>query len=287
MLSFRKSMIRVATICGRRRLSALLATAVLGSTTLALVAQTPASAATSGWIAGASNAGVFYCNEATINTSRDADGYIQSNSGGSCSSPVNSPAGYLDVQTIEFFNGSECGVAGPAVNDSTASLFGLGGALCGDQGYGNYSAEAANAYWNASYQAYLDAGSATSPYQTDNVVSGGVASVQTTPSGETEGPIPVSDFNGGPLNASSLPDYISVESGGEIVGYVTRGSVAPAVGQAVPGPGSSVPVMNAALTAIVGHMVPGKGFVPITGTGLPATESNGNSVTVTTTQSGS
>jgi hypothetical protein len=90
----------------------------------------------------------------------------------------------------------------------------------------------------------------------------------------TEGPVPQSAFNGGPLSLTEVPNYLSVSVGNEIVGYT------PAVGEIDPTPSEEqttafVPVYNASLQTIVGHLVSGEGFVPSPGSGLPSTFPSG------------
>jgi hypothetical protein len=258
-----------------------LASALGGLITLGASAA-PAFGASSGWVFGTTHASVTYCNEATINTGRVADGYIESNSGSSCGQNHNSPAGYLNVQVVEFFNGSVCGTAGYDQNDVPASLFGLGGAICGDQGHGTYSTQTNNAYWNSGAGQYYGAGYADSPGQTYNVVQT-FAGTTLTSSGESEGPVSESAFVGRSLVPSLLPDYISVTSAGEIVGYVQTVLLMPAVGEPVQNPAAPFPVYNAALSLVVGQLESGRGFVPFVGSGLPATLSNGNAISITET----
>jgi hypothetical protein len=241
----------------------------------------PANAASSGWVFGVTHAGVTYCDEATINTGRVADGYIESNGGGACGNDHNSPSGYLGVEVVEFFNGDSCGYAGPVYNDSPASTFGVGGALCGDPGNGNYYSVSSGVYWNTTSEEYFGAGTVTSPSQSYNVVRA-PSSETVTASGETEGPMPSSAFNGGSLDLSSLPDYLTVTVGNETVGFVQSSLLFPAAGEPIPQL-TSLPVYNAALTQVTGQFVSKLGFVPAPGSGLPATVPDGSPIPVNVT----
>jgi hypothetical protein len=229
--------------------------------------------ATSGWIKGVTSAGITYCDEATITTARYAAGYIESNSGSSCGDDYTSPSGYMGVLDDEAFDGSFCGGAPNYLNnDSPKSSFGQGGYWCGDEGEGTYDSFTENQYWYAPADEYYGLPVVTSPGQTTDVVTGG--SQQN--SNALEGPIPMGDFDGGTLNISTLPKYISVASHGEIVGYVAASAIIVTGGEPVPSV-TPVPVYNGALSEIVGHMVPGDGFVPTAGSNLPATFSAGQS----------
>jgi hypothetical protein len=80
----------------------------------------------------------------------------------------------------------------------------------------------------------------------------------------TKGPIPQQAFQpGGRIDRSLVPDYVPVGGPeGGIVGYVTRDAALdppPIGGDAV----SNVPVFGEDLTELVGHMVDGRGFVPL------------------------
>lgn len=257
----------------------MFASALSGVITVGAFA-TVSSAATSGWVYGLTHAGITYCDEATETAVRVSDAYIESNTGTSCGQSHVSAAGILQTEAIEIFNGNACGSAGPSENNVATSYFGVGGSVCGDPGSGNYHTVAAGAYWNSAGMQYLAAGEAVSPDQTYAIATP-TAPFTVTPSGMTEGPVPNAAFNGTVLNMSLLPDYISVSSQGEIVGFVQTSLILPVVGQPT-GTQSTFPVYNAALNTVVGNLVSGQGFVPAPGTGLPATDSNGNVTTVTT-----
>jgi hypothetical protein len=253
-----------------RRSVAWLTVCGVGMSLVAAMLGSPAYAnATSGWVYGVTHASVTYCGEATITDARYAAGYIESNSGSSCGQDYSSPGGYLGVLDYEGWDGSYCGGAANYLNNSdSASHIGQGGYWCGDEGHGTYDSWTDNEYWNSTYDEYYGIPQVTSPGDTTDVVSGGSAAA--AGSNSLEGPIPAADFNGGPLTLASLPKYVSVASHGEIVGYVAASSIVTTPGVPVPAL-TPTPVYNSALTAVVGHMVPGDGFVPNAGSDLPAT----------------
>ncbi len=79
----------------------------------------------------------------------------------------------------------------------------------------------------------------------------------------TKGPVP-STANGS-LDIKKAPDYVSVTSGGRIVGYVPRAYILPSpvdtpANQRI---GEVAPVYGPNLKTLVGHMYPGVGFVPL------------------------
>ncbi len=205
-----------------------------------------ASAASSGWVYGTTHASVTYCDEATINSGRVSDGYLESNSGSACGQNCNSPAGYFGVEVLEFYKGNICGSAGPEYNDGPASSFGLGEALRGDPGTGNYYTVSDGSYWNTSALEYFGAGSAVSPSQSYTAV-GPTAPFAVTSSGMTEGWVPPAVFDNPVLNRSLLPDYIAVSSSGQIVGFVQTNLILPAAGQPTTRQ-STVPVYNASIS---------------------------------------
>ncbi len=257
--------------------------------------STPALAASSGWIYGATYGSVTLCAEATMVPTRSANGYEESNSGSSCGQGYTSPAGYFEIILYEYFNGSVCASAGPYENGFATSYWGVGGDICGDWGWGSYQGNTADAYWRQQYSDYWYAGNATSPAQNYNGpvrLSGSssgawpsyVANDIVGPGGVTMGPIPAADFNGQPLSLSSIPDYISVVSHDQTVGYIPATDIVGVPGTPMTQPPTSGwPVFNSGLTAVVGHLQSGSGFVPEPGTGLPASTSGGNTTTVTTT----
>lgn len=78
----------------------------------------------------------------------------------------------------------------------------------------------------------------------------------------TKGPVPTVN---GRIDIQRVPDFISVTSGGRIVGYVPRKYVLPSRLQTTTGSliGQVAPVYGPDLKRLVGHMYPGVGFVPI------------------------
>lgn len=111
----------------------------------------------------------------------------------------------------------------------------------------------------------------------------GIASLPSasgTASAPTMGPIPTSAISSnGTTDWSQVPDYVSVTSDNQIVGYVPKSDLMPTpAGQAIPNqtPSNSdqppplserpqvavVTVYGSNLSTVVGHMYPGKGFVP-------------------------
>jgi len=85
--------------------------------------------------------------------------------------------------------------------------------------------------------------------------------------GLTFGTIPESVFDtDGPIEAEALPDYVAVASPspeGGIVGYVRAWYVVPVIGHEDDfWSDDPIPVVDKHLN-LVGHMVPGKGFVPV------------------------
>ena len=177
-----------------------------------------------------------------------------------------------------YNNGNSCGVYGIYYSDVAEAEFPLGDYDCGTVVDGdNYNTYAIGWYWNEGYLAYEVAGEATSPDQTGDVISAGESATTTVTldgSQVTEGPVPQSAFNGGPISLSEVPNYLSVSVGNEIVGYT------PAVDEIDPTSSAtqttvSVPVYNASLQTIVGNLVSGEGFVPSPGSGLPSTFPSG------------
>ena len=96
----------------------------------------------------------------------------------------------------------------------------------------------------------------------------------------TKGTIPASAMANRAVDWSQAPDYVSVVSNGTVVGYVNKADlVPPAPGQPIPGRVASagdqppaaadrpqtpvVTVYASDLVTVVGHEVPGRGFVPV------------------------
>lgn len=90
---------------------------------------------------------------------------------------------------------------------------------------------------------------------------GGVASSEPQP---TKGSIPSEAWQeDGSIDLSKLPDYIGVlDRQGEIAGYVERSALFPDDPSRAPQDGE-IPVVDESLERLVGHMVPGYGFVPL------------------------
>jgi hypothetical protein len=104
------------------------------------------------------------------------------------------------------------------------------------------------------------------------------------------GRIPQSAFQNGHLNPSLVPDFVpALNRQGNVIGYVSKSDILPpATGpggfalHASPASTGAIPVYDRSLTHVVGHMVPGIGFVPV-GTPIPRGEIPADSPTVTTT----
>jgi hypothetical protein len=271
----RAGWVRSGAIRAVRRVAPLVA----GLSLLALSIAGPAYAgASSGWIMGFHDGSHYYCVEATVTDAAYSAGYVESNDADSCGQGFTSPSGDLGMELWEYYNGNSCMVYGPYYSDVAEAEYGIGNYDCGTVVDGaNYNTYAVGWYWNQGEGSYEVAGNATSPDQTGDVVSAGEPAPTTVTldgSQVTEGPVPQSAFNGGPLSLSEVPNYLSVSVGNEIVGYT------PAVGEIDPTPSAEqttaiVPVYNASLQTIVGHLVSGEGFVPSPGSGLPSTFPSG------------
>jgi hypothetical protein len=78
----------------------------------------------------------------------------------------------------------------------------------------------------------------------------------------SKGPIPTGA--NGELELNHAPDFVSVSSGGKIVGYVPRSYIiGTSSGPVESELGSVAPVYAKDLSTIVGHFYPGVGFVPL------------------------
>ena len=75
----------------------------------------------------------------------------------------------------------------------------------------------------------------------------------------TKGPVPPSA--NGVINLKNVPDFISVASGGKIVGYAPKGDIFPISG--APMTGGPIPVYGADLKRLVGHLYSGIGYVAV------------------------
>lgn len=83
---------------------------------------------------------------------------------------------------------------------------------------------------------------------------------------QSKGPIPDAAFRPGlPLDTSIMPDFVpALGRDGQVAGYVAKGWLAgPPPGFSGPVDTPVVPVVGDDLTTLVGHMYPGKGFVPV------------------------
>jgi hypothetical protein len=253
---------------------------VVGFSVLALSIAGPAYAgASSGWILGNHDGSHYYCVEATVTSAAYSAGYVESNNADSCGQGFTSPAGDLGMLIEEYVDGYSCGTYGYQYNDVAEAEFPLGDYVCGTavSGYAYYTF-AFGVYWNQGDGNYEEASSATSPDQTGDVVSAGEPAPTTVTldgSQVTEGPIPHSAFNGGPVMLSEVPNYIGVQVGKKVVGYTLASNLIPAAvnGPALP-PGPDA-VYSASLQTVVGHLVSGEGFVASPGSGLPSTFSSG------------
>jgi hypothetical protein len=79
----------------------------------------------------------------------------------------------------------------------------------------------------------------------------------------TKGPVPISST--GSLEINKAPTFVSVTSGGKVVGYIPRTDIEPVKpGEPIPnGLGGIKPVYGSNLRTVVGHMYPGIGFVAL------------------------
>ena len=76
----------------------------------------------------------------------------------------------------------------------------------------------------------------------------------------TKGPIPPDAIQNGAFNKALIPDFIpALDRDGNVAGYVARDLAIPDGAPA----NTPIPVFGNDLTTIVGHMVPGRGFVPL------------------------
>ena len=83
----------------------------------------------------------------------------------------------------------------------------------------------------------------------------------------SRGPIPEAAFRPGqPLDMSLVPDFVpAIDRDGNVAGYVPKEALAPPPRfvEAEQLPDLPTPVYGEDLRTVVGHMVPGKGFVPL------------------------
>lgn len=76
----------------------------------------------------------------------------------------------------------------------------------------------------------------------------------------TKGPIPPDAIQNGVFNKALIPDFIpALDRDGQVAGYVARDLAIPDGAPA----NAPIPVFASDLTTLVGHMFPGRGFVPI------------------------
>lgn len=88
-------------------------------------------------------------------------------------------------------------------------------------------------------------------------VAGGAAAATLHP---TKGPVP--EVHGTP-DFAAAPDFISVSSGGKVVGFVPRRYVIPQRAGAPSAPSVVAPVFGSNLKTVVGHLYPGVGYVAL------------------------
>lgn len=159
----------------------------------------------------------------------------------------------------------------------------VGGSLTCSAGTGSYNAIS---FGETKYGGNYVTGDATAPAANYNAVPATTGSDgwTTGPGGVSMGTIPPAAFTGGAISMASVPQYISVISQGTVVGYVASTTVLPSQGTPVSAATLEPPVYDASLSQVVGHLVSGEGFVPVAGSTLPATDSNGNSTSVTVLQ---
>ncbi len=266
-----------------RRSVKFLSTVPLSAGLIAGLGATPAfSSTTSGWVPGYVLNNTAYCNEATTSSGPVVDGYTESSYLGECSDDDPLPAGDLGLTIFEYFKGNVCGDAQEYADVKTA-FFGLGGEICGNPGTGSYNAIS---FGGTKYGGNYVTGDATAPAANYNAVPATTGSDgwTTGPGGVSMGTIPPAAFTGGAISMASVPQYISVISQGTVVGYVASTTVLPSQGTPVSAATLEPPVYDASLSQVVGHLVSGEGFVPVAGSTLPATDSNGNSTSVTVLQ---
>lgn len=121
-------------------------------------------------------------------------------------------------------------------------------------------------------------------------VSGALGSIGEASGSPSVGRIPNAAFSGGHLNATLVPGYVpALNQQGSVVGYVRKTDIlAPAPNSAgvvvSPAPASTepIPVYASTLDKVVGHMVPGVGYVALGE--LPSSELH-MPITITTTPS--
>ncbi len=266
-----------------RRSIKLLSTVPLSAGLMAGLGAIPAFASsTSGWVPGYVLDNIAYCNEATTSSGPVVDGYTESSYLAECSDDDPVPAGDLGITIFEYFNGNVCGDAQEYADVKTA-FFGLGGELCGNPGTGSYDAIS---FGETKYGGNYVTGDATAGAANYNAVPAvtGSNGWTTGPGGVSMGIIPPSAFAGGAISMASVPKYISVISHGTVVGYVLSTTVLPRQGTPLSAATQDPPVYDASLSQVVGHLVSGEGFVPVAGSTLPATDSSGNSTSVTVLQ---
>jgi hypothetical protein len=102
---------------------------------------------------------VNFCGESAIVTTADNRSWALSNDAGApCSTTANtwtSPAGFLGVNAEGYYDDEFCGETGDYFNESATYNFGVGEAICGDQGCGEYFTHATQGFWSVSENEYL------------------------------------------------------------------------------------------------------------------------------------
>lgn len=92
-----------------------------------------------------------------------------------------------------------------------------------------------------------------------------ISTAAESPSTPTKGPVPDSAFGEeGGVDVAQVPDYVpALGQEGKVVGYVAKTDIMPSPDGLTGPTDEAIPVLDDTLTKIVGHMYPGRGFVPI------------------------
>lgn len=143
-----------------RRRAGLAAIAVVG---LGLGLALPAWAASSGYVLQQTTyeyaGNVNFCGESSIVATADNRSYALSDDAGApCSTSSNTwtaPSGFLGVNAQAYYDGAFCGETGDYFNENATYNFGVGEAICGDEGCGEYFTHATQGFWSVSQNTYL------------------------------------------------------------------------------------------------------------------------------------
>lgn len=77
------------------------------------------------------------------------------------------------------------------------------------------------------------------------------------------GRVPESAFTPNGIDIAQVPDYVpALDQQGDVAGYVRKEDILPTDTNVAPSDGP-VPVVDRSLERVVGHMHPGRGFVPL------------------------